>query len=332
MTRLLVTGGAGFVGANLVRRVLARTDWRVTVLDKLTYAGTMAPLETLPAERFSFVRGDVCDHDLVDALVAEADAVVHCAAESHNDRSLADPRAFVETNVMGTFTVLEAARRHRVRLHHVSTDEVFGDLPLETSERFTERSPFRPSSPYAASKAGGDMLVRAWVRSYGVEATLSHCSNNYGPWQHVEKFIPRQITNVLRGDRPRLYGSGANVRDWIHVDDHAGAVLAILERGRIGETYLVGAGGERSNREVVELVLELMGCPRDAYDLVADRPGHDLRYALDQSHLRDELGWAPERADFAAGLAETIAWYREHEWWWGPAKAMAEAFYAERGQ
>ena len=332
MTKFLVTGGAGFIGSNFVRHVLDHTDGEVTVLDKLTYAGNLASLDGLPESRFTLVRGDICDAALVDGLVARHDVVVHFAAESHNDNSLRDPSPFVTTNLVGTYTLLEAVRRQDIRYHHISTDEVYGDLALDDPQRFTETTPYNPSSPYSATKAGSDLLVRAWVRSFGVRATISNCSNNYGPYQHVEKFIPRQITNVLDGGRPKLYGTGNNVRDWIHADDHSAAVLLITERGRIGETYLVGADGERSNREVVETILVLLGRPRDAYDLVTDRVGHDLRYAIDSTKLRAELGWQPRFSDFAAGLADTIAWYADNEAWWRPQKAPTEAAYARHGQ
>jgi dTDP-glucose 4,6-dehydratase len=332
MERLLVTGGAGFVGANFVHHVLAHTDVTVTVLDKLTYAASEESLAALPGDRVELVVGDVADGHLVDRLVGEHDAVVHFAAESHNDNSLDEPGPFIQTNLVGTFAVLEAARRHDTRLHHISTDEVYGDLALDDPARFTEDSPYRPSSPYSAAKAGSDHLVRAWVRSFGVRATISNCSNNYGPWQHVEKFIPRTITTALDGERARVYGTGHNVRDWIHADDHAAAVWAVLQRGRIGETYLIGADGERSNLDVVGDVLELLGRGRDEYDLVSDRAGHDLRYAIDATKVREELGWRPQRADFATGLAETVAWYRDHEDWWRPHKAATEATYAARGQ
>ncbi|WP_210480584.1 dTDP-glucose 4,6-dehydratase [Naasia sp. SYSU D00948] len=332
MARLLVTGGAGFIGSNFVHHVLGSTVHSVTVLDKLTYAGNRASLDGLPEDRFRFVQGDIADPDLVDGLFSEADAVVHFAAESHNDNSLADPRPFLDTNIVGTYTLLEAARRHGTRFHHISTDEVYGDLELDDPARFTESTPYNPSSPYSSTKAGSDLLVRAWVRSFGVQATISNCSNNYGPYQHVEKFIPRQITNVLRGERPKLYGAGLNVRDWIHANDHSSAVLTILDRGAIGETYLIGADGERNNREVVELILTILGQPADAYDHVNDRPGHDLRYAIDSTKLRTELGWEPQYRDFEAGLRATIDWYREHEDWWAPAKDATEAFYASKGQ
>jgi dTDP-glucose 4,6-dehydratase len=328
----MVTGGAGFIGCNFVRHVLSHTDDAVTVLDKLTYAGNRASLEDLPEKRFRFVRGDVCDADLVDQLVADHDAVIHFAAESHNDNSLRDPSPFVATNLVGTFRLLEAVRRHGTRYHHISTDEVYGDLELDDPQRFTETTPYNPSSPYSSTKAGSDLMVRAWVRSFSIQATISNCSNNYGPYQHVEKFIPRQITNVLDGGRPKLYGAGMNVRDWIHTDDHSAAVLLITERGRVGETYLIGADGEKNNREVVETILTLLGRPPDAYDQVTDRVGHDLRYAIDSTKLRTELGWHPVYADFTAGLAQTIDWYRANEVWWRPQKAATEAAYAKHRQ
>jgi dTDP-glucose 4,6-dehydratase len=223
-------------------------------------------------------------------------------------------------------------RRHDKRFHHVSTDEVYGDLALDDPGRFTESTPYNPSSPYSSTKAGSDLLVRAWTRSFGVAATISNCSNNYGPYQHVEKFIPRQITNILRGIRPKLYGEGYNVRDWIHADDHSSAVLQILEEGRIGETYLIGANGEKNNKTVVELILVMMGQDAGAYDHVVDRTGHDLRYAIDSTKLLNELGWTPRYRDFEHGLAATIDWYRTHEDWWTPAKDVTEAFYARIGQ
>jgi dTDP-glucose 4,6-dehydratase len=330
--KLLVTGGAGFIGANFVHQTVREHPAdEVAVLDALTYAGNLQTLEPV-RDAVTFVRGDVTDALLVDRLVAECDCVVHFAAESHNDNSLLDPAPFVSTNVVGTFTLLEAARRHGTRYHHISTDEVFGDLELDDPERFRESTPYDPSSPYSATKAGSDLLVRAWVRSFGVRATITNCSNNYGPYQHVEKFIPRQVTNVLLGRRPRLYGSGSNVRDWIHVDDHNAAVRLVIDRGRLGETYMIGADGERSNREFVELLLEVMGQPADAYDLVPDRPGHDLRYAIDATKLRTELGWRPRYGDFREGLEATVRWYADHEDWWRHLKEVAESRYAVLGR
>jgi dTDP-glucose 4,6-dehydratase len=332
MVGILVTGGAGFIGSNFARLVLESSDDSVTVLDALTYAGNRASLSGLDASRFSLVEGSVCDPDLVDRLVADHDVVVHFAAESHNDNSLRDPSPFVQTNLVGTYTLLEAVRRHGTRYHHISTDEVYGDLELDDPARFTETTPYNPSSPYSSTKAGSDLLVRAWVRSFGVQATISNCSNNYGPYQHVEKFIPRQITNVIDGIRPKLYGAGANVRDWIHVRDHNRAVLRIIEAGRIGETYLIGADGEWDNKSVIEQILQLMGQPADAYDHVTDRAGHDLRYAIDSTKLRTELGWSPTFRDFESGLAATIDWYRDNEAWWRPMKQATEAKYAAAGQ
>ena len=332
LERVLVTGGAGFIGANFVRHVVTHTDARVTVLDKLTYAASPEALADLPADRVTLVTGDVADPATVEPLVALHDTVVHLAAESHNDNSLDDPEPFIRTNVVGTYVLLEAVRKADARFHHVSTDEVYGDLALDDPKRFTEDTPYRPSSPYSAAKAGSDHLVRAWVRSFGVRATISNCSNNYGPWQHVEKFIPRQITEVLEGRRPRLYGDGRQVRDWIHVDDHSSALLTILERGRIGETYLVGADGERSNLDVARSLLRLMGRPEDDYELVADRAGHDQRYAIESGKLRLERGWQPRFGDLDGGPAGTSEWYRPHRDRRAPQKAATEAAYAAKGQ
>lgn len=329
--RLVVTGGAGFVGSNFVHWFLMHPWGHVTVLDKLTYAGNLANLEGLPADRFTFVKGDIRDTDLAVKLFSEADACVHFAAESHNDNSIADPAPFVATNVEGTYSLLEAVRKTGIRFHHISTDEVFGDTPVDSKERFTEDSPYRPSSPYSSTKAAADLLVRAWVRTYGIRATISNCSNIYGPRQHVEKFIPRQITNLLSGSHAKLYGNGRNIRDWIHVDDHSRAVWTILTRGRIGETYLIGADGERSNYDVLQTILKAMGRPADDFDWVKDRPGHDRRYAIDAGKLRCELGWQPLHTDFEAGLRDVVEWYRTHEAWWRDAKAGAEAKYREAG-
>ncbi|MDY6050743.1 MAG: dTDP-glucose 4,6-dehydratase [Corynebacterium sp.] len=334
MVNVLVTGGAGFIGANFVHLVgRVRPGWRVTVVDKLTYAGNPANLDGTQAH---LVVGDICDRDLVHDLVKDADVVVHFAAESHNDNSLADPDPFIQTNVVGTVNILQAVREHRKRLHHISTDEVFGDLAVDDPARFTEETPYNPSSPYSASKAASDHLVRAWVRSFNVAATISNCSNNYGPYQHIEKFIPRQITNILDGRTPKLYGTGEQVRDWIHVDDHNTAVIDIIERGRIGETYIIGADNDYlNNKQVMGIICELMGLGRDAFEHVNDRPGHDQRYAMDSSKLRAELGWRPQFTDTAGmreGLKQTIAWYTDHEQWWRPVKEQVEANYAKNGQ
>lgn len=330
--KMLVTGGAGFIGANFVHyTVKNRPDYQVTVLDALTYAANKASLDGI-ADKITFVEGDICDAKLMDRLAGEHDVIVHFAAESHNDNSLNDPSPFVHTNVLGTFTILEAVRKHGTRLHHISTDEVYGDLELDDPNKFTEKTAYNPSSPYSSTKAGSDLLVKAWMRSFGIKATISNCSNNYGPYQHIEKFIPRQITNVLSDIKPKLYGTGENVRDWIHVDDHNDAVMTIIEKGTLGETYMIGANGETSNKDVVETILELMGKPKDWYDHVNDRPGHDLRYAIDWTKLHTELGWEPQYTTFKAGLEQTIAWYREHEAWWKAEKAAVEANYAKNGQ
>jgi len=330
--RVLITGGAGFIGANFTQQtVRERPDVQVTVLDALTYAGDVKSLVPV-ADHVTLVRGSIADEPLVDRLVGESDLVVHFAAESHNDNSLNDPSPFVQTNLVGTFTLLEAVRKHGVRFHHISTDEVYGDLELDDPAKFTPETPYNPSSPYSSTKAGSDLLVRAWVRSFGVQATISNCSNNYGPYQHVEKFIPRQITNLIDGVRPKLYGAGLNVRDWIHVEDHNTAVWAIIDSGRIGETYLIGADGEKNNLEVVQALLEVFGRDSGDFDHVTDRPGHDMRYAIDASRLRDELGWEPRFTDFRSGLEATVDWYREHESWWRPRKAAVEAKYATTGQ
>ena len=332
MSHLLVTGGAGFIGSNFVHYLLDNTEHTVTVLDKMTYAANKASLDGLDVTRFNLMVGDIADRELTDELVAQADAVIHYAAESHNDNSLANPEPFIHTNLVGTFTLLEAVRRHGTRYHHISTDEVFGDLALDDPAKFTETTPYNPSSPYSSTKAGSDLLVRAWVRSFGIEATISNCSNNYGPYQHIEKFIPRQITNILSGLTPKLYGEGLNVRDWIHATDHSSAVLRILDSGKIGETYLIGADGEENNITVLRTILRLMGKDENDFEHVRDRPGHDMRYAIDGTRLREELGWEPQFTDFEAGLADTIAWYTDNRSWWEPLKAEVEAKYAKAGQ
>ena len=332
MAHILVTGGAGFIGSNFVHHLLERTQHTVTVLDKMTYAANAASLAGLDESRFKLVVGDIADRELTDELVAQADAVIHYAAESHNDNSLANPEPFIHTNLIGTFTLLEAVRKHGTRYHHISTDEVFGDLALDDPAKFTETTPYNPSSPYSSTKAGSDLLVRAWVRSFGIEATISNCSNNYGPYQHIEKFIPRQITNILSGLTPKLYGEGLNVRDWIHASDHSSAVLRILDSGKIGETYLIGADGEENNITVLRTILRLMDKDENDFEHVIDRPGHDMRYAIDGTRLREELGWEPQFTNFEAGLADTITWYTDNRSWWEPLKAEVEAKYAKVGQ
>ncbi|MGN0301590.1 MAG: dTDP-glucose 4,6-dehydratase [Anaerotardibacter sp.] len=331
--KIIVTGGCGFIGSNFVHWVVDnQPDVHVTVLDKLTYAGNIENIAGIPEDRMTFVHGDICDAELLDKIVPEVDAIVHYAAESHNDNSIADPSPFLRTNVEGTYQLLEACRKYGKRLHHVSTDEVYGDLALDDPARFTEETPYHPSSPYSSTKASSDLLVRAWARTFGVAVTISNCSNNYGPYQHVEKFIPRQITNIICGIKPKLYGDGLNVRDWIHTEDHSSAVWTILTKGRLGETYLIGADGEKNNIAVLHAILEGMGKEADDFDWVKDRPGHDRRYAIDATKLRTELGWQPKHTNFAEGLADTIKWYQENEAWWRPAKEATEAKYKAQGQ
>jgi dTDP-glucose 4,6-dehydratase len=330
--KLLITGGAGFIGSNFVHLTRREhPEHEVVVLDAFTSAanrGNLAPV----LDDIEVVEGDICDAALVDQLVGRVDAIVHFAAESHNDNSFLYPLKFAESNVMGTVTLLEAARKHGTRMHHVSTDEVYGDLELDDPAKFTPDRAYQPSSYYSASKAAADHFVRAAFRQFGVAVTISNCSNNYGPYQHVEKFIPRQITNIIEGNKPKLYGDGLNVRDWIHVDDHNLAVHTILERGALGETYLIGADCERNNREVVAALLAAMDRPADWFELVSDRPGHDLRYAIDASKLRDELGWTPRFTDFDHGIVQTVGWYREHEAWWRSIKDATEARYQQLGR
>ena len=315
--KILVTGGAGFLGSNFVQYLVRNyPDIKVTVLDKLTYAGDMKNLNGIESKKFDFVQGDICDSELVDRLVSNHDAVVNFAAESHNDNSIADPQPFIKTNIEGTFTLLEAVRKHDVRYHHVSTDEVFGDSSFSEDERFTEESPYNPSSPYSSSKAASDLLVKAWSRTYGIRSTISNSSNNYGPRQHTEKFIPRQITNILCGVKPMLYGDGTNVRDWLYVDDHSDAIWKILTKGEAGESYVIAANNEKTNLDVVKTILRTLGKPEDWYEFVEDRPAHDSRYALDSSKIRNELDWKPMFSNFENGIERTIDWYKGNRDCW----------------
>ena len=336
---IIVTGGAGFIGSNFVHYVYNNfPNVHITILDKLTYAGNQNNVKSIIGDRVELVVGDIMDKELVDKLASKADAIVHYAAESHNDNSLNDPSPFIYTNFVGTYTLLEAARKYDLRFHHVSTDEVYGDLPLREDlpghgelpgEKFTEDTKYNPSSPYSSTKAASDLIVRAWIKSFGIKATISNCSNNYGPYQHIEKFIPRQITNILSGIKPKLYGNGKNVRDWIHTNDHSSAVWTILNNGKIGETYLIGANGEKNNKEVLELILKEMHMPNDFYDHVTDRAGHDLRYAIDSTKLYKELNWKPKYTNFEEGLRQTIQWYIDNQEWWEHEKDEVEAKYAE---
>lgn len=329
---VLVTGGAGFIGTNFVHLLVKqRSAESITVLDALTYAGHIESLSSV-AGAITFVEGDIQNRELVDSLVKEADTVVHFAAESHNDNSFLNPLDFVFTNIVGTAVILEAVRRHGKRLHHVSTDEVYGALELDDPAKFTDLTPYDPSSMYSATKAGSDLIVRAAVRQFGIHATISNCSNNYGPYQHVEKFIPRQITNILDGMKPKLYGDGKHVRDWIHVEDHNQAVLSVLTNGVSGETYLIGANGERSNREILAMILDVMEMSSDYVEYVADRPAHDRRYGIDNSKLIREIGFEPIHGDIREGLSQTVTWYRENESWWRSAKAETESRYRVLGR
>ncbi|MFE1766063.1 dTDP-glucose 4,6-dehydratase [Streptomyces angustmyceticus] len=320
--KVLVTGGAGFIGSHYVRTLLAggfpgQEDTTVTVLDKLTYAGNRA---NLPAShpRLSFVEGDVCDRGLLLGLLPGHDAVVHFAAESHVDRSLTDAGAFVRTNVGGTQTLLDACVAARTpRVVHISTDEVYGSI---AEGAWTEDHPLLPNSPYAASKASADLVARSYWRTHGLDLSITRCSNNYGPYQHPEKLIPRFVTNLLQGEPVPLYGDGRNVREWLHVDDHCRAIQLVLTRGRPGEVYNIGQGNERSNRQMTDLLLELCHAQPHLVRPVPDRKGHDLRYALDDGKIRRELGYAPA-VSFARGLSETVAWYRDNPAWWKPLKS-----------
>lgn len=313
---MLVTGGAGFIGSNFVHMISQGSEYEVTVLDKFTYASNLSSLEGLESSNVKIVSGDICDPKIVDEHLSRHEYVVNFAAESHNDNSLKDPYPFIESNILGTYNLLESARKYGNRFHHISTDEVFGDFPIESLEKFTEESPYRPSSPYSASKASSDLLVKAWHRSFGVKATITNCSNNYGPRQHIEKFIPRQITSLLQGGNIELYGAGANIRDWIHVDDHNQAVLDVIERGELGETYLIGANCEKSNFDVATILLKIFDLDDSRIKFVPDRAGHDLRYAIDASKIQNLLNWSPKFTNFEDGLNETISWYRNNSNWW----------------
>ena len=336
---IIVTGGAGFIGSNFVHYVYNNfPNVHITILDKLTYAGNQNNVKSILGDRVELIVGDIMDKELVDRLASKADTIVHYAAESHNDNSLNDPSPFIYTNFVGTYTLLEAVRKYDLRFHHISTDEVYGDLPLREDlpghgelpgEKFTEDTKYNPSSPYSSTKAASDLIVRAWIKSFGIRATISNCSNNYGPYQHIEKFIPRQITNILSGIKPKLYGNGKNVRDWIHTNDHSSAVWTILNNGKIGETYLIGADGEKNNKEVLELILKEMNMPSDYYDHVTDRAGHDLRYAIDSTKLYKELNWKPKYTNFEEGLRQTIQWYIDNQEWWEHEKDEVEAKYAK---
>lgn len=308
--RILVTGGAGFIGSNFVTRTLeTQAGQEITVLDSLTYAGSSSNLGS-HLSSVQFIQGDIRDTELVTELVSKSDLVVHFAAESHNDNSLENPNLFYETNIMGTLNISNACVRHDVRLHHISTDEVFGDLPLESTESFSLATPYNPSSPYSASKAAADHLIRAWVRSFGLRATISNSSNNYGPRQHREKLIPNTIKKLLSGERAEVYGAGLNVRDWIHVDDHVDGIWLAIEKGVIGNTYLFGVGDTLTNLSVVTSIIRELNMPDDFIKYVKDRPGHDLRYSIDASASIRELDWQPSHYSLISNLPDLLTWYR----------------------
>lgn len=339
----MVTGGAGFIGSAVCRHLVGNGEDEIVNVDALTYASTLTslkPVENCP--NYRLVEADVCDRQAMFAIMKEndIDAVMHLAAESHVDRSIGNPKNFIQTNIVGTYQLLDAALEHwrglpahrqsAFRFHHISTDEVFGDLPFDAGQ-FNEDSPYAPSSPYSASKAASDHLVRAWCQTYGLPIVISNCSNNFGPFQFPEKLMPLMILNALAGQKLPVYAKGENVRDWLHVDDHAVALELVLKRGRTGESYTIGGNSERTNIAVVQAICNLLDqrrprAGRSSYasliDFVADRPGHDRRYAVDSSKICRELGWAPKES-FETGLAKTVDWYLANEWWWRPLRAPA---------
>jgi dTDP-glucose 4,6-dehydratase len=319
--KLLITGGAGFIGSNFVKYILNKhPDYSVVNLDILTYAGNLENLKDIEGDpRYKFVKGDICDRELVNDLVKEVDAVVHFAAESHVDRSILDASPFIKTNVLGTQVLLEAARAKNTRFHHISTDEVFGSLGPDDPP-FDEQTPYDPRSPYSASKAASDHLVRAYFHTHNLPITISNCTNNYGPYQFPEKFIPLFITNLLEGKRVPVYGDGLNVRDWLYTEDHCRAIDLVLHRGKIGETYCIGGSCEMANIEIAKMILKLLNKSEDMIEFVKDRPGHDRRYAMNIDKIGRELGWQPE-VNFEEGLKKTVEWYKNNANWWKKIKS-----------
>ncbi len=320
--KLLVTGGAGFIGSNFIHYILKKyPDYKIVNLDLLTYAGNLENLKSLGGNpNYKFAKGDIADSKVVNKLIKDADIVVNFAAESHVDRSILDSKAFIRTNIVGTHVLLEAARQHgNIRFHHISTDEVFGSLRPK-DEPFSEKTPYNPSSPYSASKAASDHMVRAYFHTYGLPVTISNCSNNYGPYQFPEKLIPLFITNLLEGKKVPLYGDGMNIRDWLYTEDHCEAIDLIIHKGRMGETYCIGGNSEKTNKEITYKILDLMGKGEDIIEFVKDRPGHDRRYAIDFSKIKTELGWMP-KINFENGLKMTIEWYKNNENWWKKIKS-----------
>lgn len=332
---LLVTGGAGFIGSNFIRYWIKKHPQDTIInLDLLTYAGNLENLRQVENHpTYNFVQGSITDRELVNKIMKDVDIVVHFAAESHVDRSIENPSVFLETNVLGTQVLLDAALKHQVdKFHHISTDEVFGSLPLNSEKQFTEHTPYDPRSPYSASKAGSDHLVRAYGETFGLPFTISNCSNNYGEYHYPEKLFPLAITNIIEGKNVPVYGDGLNVRDWLYVQDHCSAIERILYDGKEGQTYLVGGlYDDISNLDVVKMMLDLMGESESKITYVKDRPGHDRRYAVDWSKLKDELGWKPS-VSLEEGLQKTIYWYKQNEWWWKPLKQKTKDFYAPQEQ
>lgn len=327
--KILITGGLGFIGSNFIRYWFARhPDDQIINLDKLTYAANPANLSDFDSNpNYSFIKGDILDSELLDKIVPGVELIVHFAAESHVDRSIDDPLLFVKTNVLGTYTLLSAARRHgNIRFHHISTDEVFGSIEFGSDEQFSESTPYDPSSPYSSSKASSDHFVRSFGKTFGLPITISNCSNNYGPYQHPEKMVPRMITNLLDGKKVPVYGKGENFRDWLYVDDHCSAIEAIIQKGKLGETYCIGGLKETSrNIDLVHKTLKLMNRSESELEFVTDRPAHD-NYAVNWDKISHELDWSPQET-LESGLQKTIEWYTNHESWWRDAKAEAEAFY-----
>lgn len=333
---ILVTGGAGFIGANFIKFLLReRPQIRITNLDSLTYSGNLENLSDIEDDpRYTFVQGDICDSQVVEGLIGEADAVVHMAAESHVDRSILDSKPFIVTNVLGTQTLLDAARRiwkDKDRAFvYVSTDEVYGQLPLDRPDLlFTEQTPLNPSSPYAASKTAGDLLTHAYHHTFGMNTRITRCSNNFGPYQFPEKVIPLFVSNLVEGKKVPLYGDGRNIRDWLHVEDHCEAILTVLEKGAAGEAYNIGGNNERSNLDLTHSILGIMGKDEQMIEPVADRLGHDLRYAIDASKIRKELDWEPTRSAWPDALEKTVNWYRDNDEWWRRVKSGAYREYYE---
>lgn len=331
--KLLITGGAGFIGGNFVHFWLKQhpTD-ELVVLDKLTYAGNLSTLD-LVKDKITFIEGDISDPEIVREAMTGVDCVVHFAAESHVDRSIHDPYVFTRSNALGTHVLLETARQLNIqRFHHISTDEVFGDIPLDADWKFTETTPYKPSSPYSASKAGSDHMVRAYHHTFGLPVTISNCSNNFGPYHYPEKFIPRSIIRLMNDENIRLYTPGNQIRDWLHVEDHCRAIEAILLKGKIGETYCIGGlANGISNIEVAKKLLAIMNLPEDRIELVTDRPGHDVKYDIDWSKIHNELGWEPLHS-FDEWLKDTVQWYQDNKEWWQPLAEESEQFYKSKGE